>query len=451
MWLVRCRPPQRGVDPLTVTVRSQAQVTLTGNASSGGAAAIGNFSWAQTDSGAIPTVKLLYSDSDTITFTAPVVGQDTSLHFTLTITTAGNNSATAHVVVLVKAAQDANQLLSQPKTSLHSYKVAISTVEGLGALASPSESLSADVPICVTENRALVYLARDGNQHTVALSPIQIDTTWLAAVGGAAGDFGSYSNPRVSFDIPARNQDDLAYLYNNPVPGESSSAAAARLALQLVPSDVDSLSVSITAAVAAGPCSAASSGGVAGKTLAVQILDQNDNPVGAATTAASPGTAVTSTPFTADLLVSQTAAPTVAEPTPTSQYETLDTARAYYDAIDPTGAKTTLTAWLDANCFDAAAVNFGADAHSVYTNNFDLGFGRDMYFVTCKSGSRTGDMASVVINYPSVEGRRRQGRSIHCGCHGIFRGLRRKQRRRPNAESAQVPEVLRICSGRSQR
>lgn len=392
-----------GVDPVMVTVRAQSQVTLTGNASSGGAAAIGNFSWTQTDPSGPTTVRLLYADSDTVTFTAPAVGQDTSLHFTLTVTTAGNTSATAHVVVLVKPAADANQLLSQPKTALSSYKVAITTLEGLGALATSSESLSADVPICVTENRSLVYLARDGNQHTLALAPIQADTTWAAAIGGAPNDFGSYSNPRVTFTIPARNQDELTYLYNNPVPGESSSAAAARLALQLVPSDVDSFSVSITAAVSAGPCAAASSGGIAGKTLAVQVLDQNGNPVGAATTAASQGVAVTSAPFTPDLLVSQTPAPTVAAPNPTAQYETLDTARAYYDAIDPTGAKTTLTAWLNANCFNAAAADFGADAHGTYTNNFDLGFGRDMYFVACKTGPRTGDMASVVINYPSVE------------------------------------------------
>lgn len=392
-----------GADPVTVTVRSQAQVTLTGNASSSGAASIGNFLWTQTDSGATPSVKLLYGDSDTVTFTAPAVGQDTSLHFTLTVTTADNASVTAHVVVLVKPGSDSNQLLSQPKTSLHSYKVAITTVEGLGPLAIQSEGLTADVPICVTENRALVYPARDGTQHTLALAPIQTDTTWAASIGGAPNDFGSYSNPRVTFDIPARNQDDLAYLYNNPVPGESSSAAAARLALQLVPSDVDSLALSITAAVSAGPCAAAASSGVAGKTLAVQILDQNGNPVGAASTASSQGVAVTSAPFTPDLLVSQTATPTVAVPTPTAQYETLDTARAYYDAIDPTGVKTTLTAWLNANCFDATATNYAADAHGVYTNNFDLGFGRDMYFVTCKTGPHTGDMASVVINYPSIE------------------------------------------------
>ena len=92
-----------GADPLTITARAQAQVTLTGNASDGGAGAIGNFAWTQTDGAGTPKVVLLYLDSDTVTFTAPAVAQDTTLHFTLTVTTAGNAAATAHVVVLVKA------------------------------------------------------------------------------------------------------------------------------------------------------------------------------------------------------------------------------------------------------------------------------------------------------------------------------------------------------------
>src|SRR5579863_3359598 len=63
-----------GADPVSITVRSQSQVTLTGNASSGGAAAIGNFAWTQTDTTPTSLVTLLYLDSDTVTFTAPAVG-----------------------------------------------------------------------------------------------------------------------------------------------------------------------------------------------------------------------------------------------------------------------------------------------------------------------------------------------------------------------------------------
>src|ERR1700722_8043753 len=101
-----------GADPVTITVRAQSQVTLTGDASSGGDAAIGNFTWTQADAAPVPQVVLLYLDSDTVTFTAPKVGADTTLHFTLTVTTAGNVGASAHVTVLVKAINDSNQFLA---------------------------------------------------------------------------------------------------------------------------------------------------------------------------------------------------------------------------------------------------------------------------------------------------------------------------------------------------
>jgi len=109
--------------------------------------------------------------------------------------------------------------------------------------------------------------------------------------------------------------------------------------------------------------------------------------------------------FTPDMLVSQTPPAPPSGPAPTSQYETADTARAYYDAIDPSGAKKTLSGWLTANCFDASAADYGADAHAVYTNNYDLGFGRDMYFAACTAGGpgKPGDMAWIVFNYATVE------------------------------------------------
>lgn len=87
--------------------------------------------------------------------------------------------------------------------------------------------------------------------------------------------------------------------------------------------------------------------------------------------------------------------------------ENKDTARSYYAAIDPLSRKTTLEDWLVLNCFDPEAEDYGADAHAVYTNNFDLGFGRDMYMRTrpCQAdGADTARTAAVVVNYPTAEG-----------------------------------------------
>ncbi len=390
-----------GVDPVTITVRAQSQVTLTGNASDGGAAAIGNFAWTQTDAAPTPQATLLYLDADTVTFTAPAVGADTTLHFTLTVTTAGNASASAHVVVLVKAVNDPNQFLS-PLAAQHFFKVAVATKEGLGPLASPTATLAADVPVCVTISRTIDYVGRDTLPHSVSLPDLKADTAWAASIGGAANNFASYTNPRVAFAIPALTQDDLAVLFNNPVPGETSDAANARLAQQLVPSDIDSAQLSLTATAAAGSCDGTMvTSALSAKTIQVQVLDQAGNTVGAVGSGSPTGGAALSAPFTADMLISQQAGP----------YETADTARAYYDANDVGGKKADLNSWLDANCFTSTAANYGATAHSVYTNNYDLGFGRDMYFATCTATStsvtkglaKVGDMAAVVLNYVSLE------------------------------------------------
>lgn len=401
-----------GVDPVTVTVRARSQVTLTGNASSGGAAAIGNFTWMQTDAAGTPTPVLLYLDSDTVTFTAPAVGQDTTLHFTLKVTTAGNTSATAHVAVLIKAINDSDEFLSTPVTpkspnaSQHEFSVAVGTLEGLGLSASPQQPpLAADAPVCVSMKPTINYIGRDTTAHTLVLPSLQKDASWSAVVGSAppsltTRDFNSYQNPRVTFKIPALNQDDLFVLFNNPVPGNDPTTVQAHLNEQLVPADIDKAFLSVTATVAAGSCDGTvSAAELTGKTLEILVMDENGNPV---------GTSGPSATFKTDDLVSQQA---------NAPYETAQTTAAYYDAIDPLGTKTTLSHWLDANCFDSSAANYGvtpqslSSSHATYTNNYDLGFGRDMYFTVCTGSSpavingvaKVGDMASVVINYASLE------------------------------------------------
>jgi len=302
---------------------------------------------------------------------------------------------------LVKAVNDPNQFLAMlpttasPTTTVqHHFKVAVNTVEGLGPLATAPSTLAADVPVCVTVKRTIGYVNRNGSQASVPLPDLQADSSWAATIGGAPNDFTSYSNPKVKFDIPALNEDDIAVLYNNPVPDGSNADATrtANLGQQLVLADIDKAHLSLTASAAPGPCdpAAAKTTELSGKTLQVAVQDEYGTAV------AAPGA---SAAFTPDQLVSQQ---------PNAPYETAETAKAYYAAIDPNGTKKTLNAWLTANCFDPGKSDYGADAHAVYTNNFDLGFGRDMYFTTCKPGAtapgaRVGDMASVVINYVSLE------------------------------------------------
>ncbi len=95
--------------------------------------------------------------------------------------------------------------------------------------------------------------------------------------------------------------------------------------------------------------------------------------------------------------------------------ESKQTAQAYYDAIDPNREAETLDDWLVKAGFatqnsdpsitmlpealsgtDTATADF---AHAAYTNNFDLGFGRDMFVKIGNDGS----VYSYVENYATLE------------------------------------------------
>jgi len=75
--------------------------------------------------------------------------------------------------------------------------------------------------------------------------------------------------------------------------------------------------------------------------------------------------------------------------------ESHESALAYYAAIDPDGAKTTLAAWKAANRFGAPG---GLEAAAIYFNDNDLGFGRQMYMRLDNQG-----VAYYVSNHPTVD------------------------------------------------
>ena len=61
-------------------------------------------------------------------------------------------------------------------------------------------------------------------------------------------------------------------------------------------------------------------------------------------------------------------------------------AEAYYDAIDPTGARDTLQKFERLHGFDSV----GADEHVVFRDSKDLGYGRDMYMRSYPNPSSCG-------------------------------------------------------------
>jgi hypothetical protein len=400
-----------GTKSVAITVRSGADVQLSGEDSYGGNISITAFSWAKTSGPSVGA--LLYRNSSTISFTAPSVTAATTLTFQLSVTNATGLTGTATAQVLVQPANDPSRFLGQqavaPPPTVpafpHTFRVGVSTLAGL-------TSLTADVPVCIQLASTLVYSPREGAAESgaVNLPTQQIDAKWVAAVGGGAGFATpvSYTNPIVSFPLPVLNSEVVFAAYNGPGAVVSNN--------ELEDSDIDSAYVSLVVSASPGSCDGSQPGtGLAASQLMLQLYDEAGQAVGEPATASANGVAVTiASPLTSVALTPDGSAHLTPEDFlraqaltqigPASPFETRESTAAYYAAIDPNSQKTTFQAWLQQNCFDPNATNYGAGesgytvVHADYTNNFDLGFGRDMYFANCPNGN----MASVVINYPSL-------------------------------------------------
>jgi len=426
-----------GTSAVSITVRSGSVVILSGKDSDGSGVALASFHFVQTAGPPLPAAPdvgaMLYQTANTVEFTAPQVASDTVLTFQLTVTNALNVSSTATATVTVMAANDPGHFLvpdvvdnaSPPRR----FVVALAPSQQL--------TLSSDDTVCVAVNRLLSYKSRDGHVHDgvqypmlalPTLANLQANATWRQAAGSTAplsnsttdvaAALQSTANPRVVFDVPAFNDVELAAMFNQPsfdAAGNSLGISAGNFNDQLVASDLDSVQLYLSISATAGSCD--------GKAGAPDFNLANAPPVlgvfsPGATTPALTHSGASAWQLTADSLAQATS------PKPLTT-ETLVGAQAYYAAIDPAwqgvsqgATKSDLNTWLDDNCFDHTQSDYGTGAagangaHAVYLNNFDLGFGRDMYFIKCTANhtdangnitAHAGDMAAVVINYGSLE------------------------------------------------
>ena len=417
--------PAAGATPMMITVRTGADVVLTGEDSDNGNISITQFVWTQTDATPLPQPGLIYRNSSTVSFTAPSVA--TTLNFQLTVTNAVGLTGSSMIQVLVIAASDPDRFLTQlvaPHAAPHHFRVALSLTNSSATPGAPL-GLSADIPVCVTLTPSISYLPRSGPRASFAL-PVQVtEAKWLASAGATAGfsanvpPYLAFTNPVVSFELPVLNDDLLFAAFNQP------GATATDINNQLVASDVLQAYVQMSISAAPGTCASPSGAVLGNNLLMMEIQDENGNAIGAPVTgeAAAGVTFMTSlnpnlspNPLIpgctaagqsgCDVLTADDVLRATALTTGNTTIETRESAQAYYDAIDPPPAKkTTLPDWLAGTCFDANSPTYGAGesgynvVHATYTNNYDLGFGRDMYFANCANGN----MASVVINYPSLE------------------------------------------------
>lgn len=430
----------QGTSSVSMTVRSGSAVILSGKDSDGLGVALAGFHWQQTGGPSLPAAPdvgaMLYQTANTVSFTAPQVATDTTLTFQLTVTNAQGVASTATAKVTVTAANDPGEFL-MPAVVDNAIRGGAPPRRLVVAVA-PTQNLTglpADQPVCVRIARRLSYTSRDGTVHDGVASPmlplpqlasLQAQVAFRQATGATGTGSTSASavdaalqastSPRVTFDVPAFNDLELDAMFAQPTfdaSGKSQGAPAALVNQELVPADLDTAVLHLTISATPGSCD----GMTAATALAAVPLAVGVYAPGAAAPAM---TNVSGSSYgTIDVKADDLAV--AVNPSGAGPVETLASAQAYYAAVDPPWAgapKTDLTTWLTDNCFDPSASDYGVGAagangaHATYTNNFDLGFGRDMYVIRCTadhqdaSGNVTahaGDLAAVVLNYASLE------------------------------------------------
>ena len=404
---------------VSTTVRSQSEVFLSGKDSEAGDKPILSFQW--TPIGSPPVaVKLVKRSNSTWSFTAPTVATTTSLSFRLTIADSDGRTSNSTVNVQVLPVLDSDHFLYPEATSSRAYESDIFSVVVMPTSSITAAANGPDIPFELVLRKKLAYRKR-GDSPTPAtptgLADLGIIKTiqgkWIGKAGSPGADPTAYQNPRYSFRIPPLNADEINFLL------QDAAASSATRDDQLDEADIDDANVLIE--ISARPLSSARGVRIAvigGWGFQQDFSSSNPNTrhgvlvdhLGAAMQANNDGStaAATLTVRTEDLRTALL----------DSDYNRFSrsSANAYYTAIDPNNRRTTLSDWLYVNCFDATKADYDASgtkgAHAIYTNNFDLGFGRDMYMRTATCGAGTvnkprefinGDVASVVINYPSVE------------------------------------------------
>ena len=413
-----------GQTPVTgapVSVRSGANVVLSGKDSigSGNGDPVVGYTWIPQNDAA-KLVTLIERSVNTVAFIAPLPGPaDASplvLQFGLKVTTASGLTATTGATINVYRVPDPdNFILTDIKASSQqvAFNVVAATTATICGTASAgcTTGLHADVPFTISAQKTVTYTTVQNTTNTVKIgAPIVLTGSWRSYAGTTGAGTGTdpaaaaavtaasaFNNPTFRLRPPSVNIDEvnMAVLCAGAPPCTFPDANSGVRQNEMQIADVDS-------ARAYYEFSFASPGnGVDTSPTPVLLVTPGTGGVGVLAVGSGSGMALDV--YETDILD--------ALRSPTKSIESLTSAQAYYAALDSQVPKTTLAAWLKDNCFTATAP-YGADAKATYVNNFDLGFGREMYFKTdCANPAAVGatiqtangERAAVVFNYSTLE------------------------------------------------
>ncbi len=375
----------------TLEVRSGSDIVLSGSNSDGLDDPIISFDWQQIDSSGY-AVDLYERATSTVVFSAPKIPLtetgDVVLEFMLTVTDADGVTASDTVSVQVIPVDDIDHFLISP--NLEDEFV-------LAVAADPGAMLANDVPVDITVRYNVQWFDRSGNAHNA-----DFDVQTLSGIVPATASAGPIAgSDSLLFRLP------LVYLDIDLVNTNFTGANRdGRLELELV----DTASVTATVSFQQN-----SSGDVnvymVDSGLSTIVAPETIDGLGGIPVPASPiidaVSGASNFTFDPELMRQQL------------DFESKLSATNYYNCIDPTSNADTFIEWLayagiqsgviapgtDVNTIldtlvDAAVSGgFSSVTHTTYANNYDLGFGRDMFTME----GANGNIYSFVINYPNLE------------------------------------------------
>jgi len=403
------------------TFREGSEVLLSGKASEDYDGPLLYWTWSQT---AGPPVVLVERNKTNVSFTAPDVSASTTLTFRLRVQDSYGDTADDSVSVTVVPAQDPDRFLAldaKGANELGRFKV-------IAALANGATTGATPAPLTLSAVAYLIYPPRTAPNASCALDLTTVTSSLPAQTGGgcliavlknltpatvAGGSAGLAAQwpPNVSpvslAATPTVQQ--LAPMWWNPqfdftVP----RLDVADFNQQFVTSGqrdrmLDLFNAHRTRVVLALTLTAPTNQQAATLLVSSFNADGTRTMIGKAN--AGGGLPTTAFIDLQDLSAS------------IGGREAALTGEVYYRTVDAGNTRSTLNAWLqqagfasDANgtlLADAKAGN-GQFAHAVYVNNYDLGFGRDMYTRT----DQYGNVFAFVGNYGTLEGAIRKVDSI---------------------------------------
>jgi hypothetical protein len=385
-------------------VRSGSEVRLSGRDSRGTTVPVLHYEWTALNPAA-EAVALVKRNESTVKLRVPDVAGE--LEFRLTVTDGNGQSDDALVTIAVEEARDPDAFLTYAAAGGQFTVVAVTSV---------ATALASDLPFELVIEPRLTYTDLEGVRHAdfpLAMRTTRLAGRWLAATGTGGPDCADARNPRFAHPLPPLAMDEVLEHVGPDAPQlaidpATIDDAVLRLKLTLTPAG------SLPAGVAAGLC----------------VLDADDAIVadpaaGSAGRTAGPGFTTAADGVSSETVVTHDQIAGTAS----RARDTRASAEAYYRTIDDAGAysaKATLSGWLaraglsdgvtDWEAMRTSLADSTTGAHATYLNNFDLGFGRDMYarLGACDDGATPATLAeatagacdvySVVVNYGSLEG-----------------------------------------------